>query len=216
MKPRRRWILPVLSVIAILVLPFIACPLAAELACRPIFIAPPIDVSPLAEAEFNPNPAHMEDFLEVSLFDSHKVVDDPDANGWEFFHADMRGWISGNPPSPIKRISIRIEMSPANAFPDQGFASLCPADARSDMYGRRIFLRGGVDDNRYCLYYMQEGRDPIDSGCGATGNYENGAVFRKGRALIIVDEFTDDRDSPAMSEAMSLLAEAISKKAQTP
>ena len=71
-------------------------PLALQAACRPIFIAPNIDPSSLAEAGFHPGPERMEDFLDVSLFETHLVTDRPDAGGVKFFRAELDHWVDGN------------------------------------------------------------------------------------------------------------------------
>jgi hypothetical protein len=216
MKARRPWILLplILCAIGICLAPFVACPLALQFACRPIFIIPPVDASALAQAEFNASPARMEDFLDVSLFHSHEVIDRPDAGGVRFFHAQMNDWTDGSLPA-WPRIEVHITLQASLSMARREFTALCPANDDSDSY-ERVFLQGGSGDNRYCVFYMEEWRNAPDSGCGATGQYDNHVMFQKGRAVLTVYEYTDDRESAAMNEALALLAEAISRKAQGP
>jgi hypothetical protein len=71
------------------------------------------------------------------------------------------------------------------------------------------FVFGGVEDNRYCISYVNELRDPPDAFCRPTGHYQSFVVFQKGNLLIRILENSRSENSLAKNEAIVVLSGAV-------
>jgi hypothetical protein len=211
-RKRRILIISFVAIFSILFILFIGLPLLFQYICRPIFITPLSDPSPLAQVGYNAEPERMEDFLDVKLFENHEVIDRPDAGGVKFFEAELDNWPEGNHHF-FPRITIYITLHESISMARWSFDNLCIENGSYDPH-RKVYLSERSGDDRYCVFYMEEFRVAPDSGCGRTGEYLNYAIFQKGRAIITIDEYTNDRNSVVMNEVFSLIGQAISAKAQ--
>ena len=70
---------------------------------------------------------------------------------------------------------------------------------------------GASGDNQYCYSYKQQYRDPPDVLCLPTEAYGSQVVFRKGKLIIHLSEYTFNKDSRTIDEVIKFLAEAMRK-----
>jgi hypothetical protein len=162
--------------------------------CGPIKSFHDVDVMPLYNAEIKTISGvnRVTDVIDTSVFDSYDLV-------------GMGKWTGTGKNPDLDGIDVYFRFESEIQTARDAFLWECDSwwSTTDD------FVFGGVEDNQYCISYVNELRDPPDAFCQPTGHYQSFVVFQKGNLLIRILEDSISEDSLAMDDAIKVLAEAV-------
>jgi hypothetical protein len=108
-------------------------------------------------------------------------------------------------PALAKTSSIEVILELQSDDAGRWFQSDCSAYLKKTSK----FIFGGEGDNRYCISYVSEMRNPPEPFCLGTGEYESYVVFQKGRIIITIREYSSDKKSTLKNDVIAQLAKDL-------
>ncbi len=176
-----------------------------------------VDISPLYDKDIDIGSVQqIKDIIDLSLFDTIHNLKDPilsqDSYSGAFISAiffDGGKLLEELPGITRSYVEVTLILEKDSLEASKYINSECESPLFID---KTRIIKGGIEDNRYCISYIKEIRDSIEVFCLPRNEYSSFVIFQKGRLIIFLDEFSTVPNTSNKNIIIQFLADNLKNR----